>query len=124
MTMSDCIDMLSDMNASRRKLEGEIAKVQREIAALGPLRPGTLYSRLNVCGKPGCRCCRPDNPVKHGPYHYLSYTFKGKSHTEFVSKRDLAEVTEQVRTYTTLRRLVARLVECNIELARLRKEET
>jgi hypothetical protein len=115
--------MLSDMNASRRKLQAEITRTQREIAALGPLRPGNLYSRHNVCGKPGCRCCRPDNPVKHGPYHYLSYTFKGKSHTEFVSKRDLPKVTEQVRTYAEFRRLAERLVECNIALARFGKEE-
>lgn len=115
--------MLSDMKTTRKKLHGEIARIQREMAALGPLRPGNLYSRHSVCGKPGCRCCRAEGPVPHGPYHYLSYTFKGKSHTEFVSKRDLAEVRQQVCTYKKLRRLLERLVECNIELARLPKEE-
>ena len=116
--------MLSDMDARTQKLEAEIAMLLRQIAALGPLRPGTLYSRLNVCGKPGCRCCRPNNPIKHGPYHYLSYTFKGKSHTEFVAERDLPEVAEAVRAYNEFRRLAERLVECNIALARLRKEKT
>lgn len=116
--------MLSDMKMSSRRLRGEIARLQREIAALGPLRPGTLYSRPNVCGRPGCRCGRATNPVRHGPYHYLSYTFQGKSYTEFVSAKDLAKVKEQVRTYKRLRRLVERLVACNIELARLAKEES
>ena len=115
--------MLSDMDANTRKLEAEIAMLQRGIAELGPLRPGSLYSRLNVCGKPGCRCGRPVNPVKHGPYHYLSYTFKGKSHTEFVSERDVPKVAEAVRAYKEFRRLADRLVECNIALARLRKEK-
>ena len=34
-----------------------------------------------MCGKPECRCVRRKDPIKHGPYHYLSYTFEGKSHT-------------------------------------------
>jgi hypothetical protein len=116
--------MLSDMPTTPRQLQREIASLQKAIASLGPLRPGTLYSRYNVCGRPGCRCGRAKNPVKHGPYHYLSYTFQGKSHTEFVSERDLAKVQEQVGNYRTLRELVERLVECNIALARLRKEPT
>ena len=53
LTGSDCNGTLSDMDANTRKLEAEIARVQRGIAELGTLRPGTLYSRLNVCGKPG-----------------------------------------------------------------------
>ena len=116
--------MLSVMENTRRELEHEIAGIQKALASLGPLRPGSLYSRYNVCGRPGCRCGRAENPVKHGPYHYLSYTFQGKSHTEFVSAKDLAKVQEQTRTYNTLRALVGRLVECNIALARLRKEHT
>jgi len=115
--------MLSAMENSSRELEDEIASIQKALASLGPLRPGSLYSRYNVCGRPGCRCGRAKNPVKHGPYHYLSYTFQGKSHTEFVSAKDLAKVEEQIRTYKALRELVERLVECNIALARLRKEQ-
>jgi hypothetical protein len=114
--------MLSDMKKSRGQLERQIARVQGEIASLGPLRPGTLYSRPNVCGRPGCRCGRAKNPVKHGPYHYLSYTFQGKSHTEFVSEKDLPKVQEQVRNYSKLRELLERLVACNIAVARLPKE--
>ena len=115
--------MLSDMEMERERLQGEIASLQRAIAALGPLRPGTLYSRGNVCGRPGCRCGRASHPVKHGPYHYLSYTFQGKSHTEFVPEKALAEVQAQVRNYKELRRLVERLVACNITLARLARKE-
>lgn len=114
--------MLSDMEHKRRELAREIGRLQKALASLGRLRPGSLYSRYNVCGRPGCRCGRAENPVKHGPYHYLSYTLRGKSHTEFVSEKDLAKVEEQVRNYATLRELVQRLVECNLALARLEKE--
>jgi hypothetical protein len=122
LTKSDCTSMLSDMATNRRQLVGEIARLQKAIASLGPLRPGSLYSRYNVCGRPGCRCGRAKNPVKHGPYHYLSYTFQGKSHTEFVSEKDLPKVQEQVRNYSKLRELLERLVACNIAVARLPKE--
>ena len=112
------------MAAGRKRLETEIKRVQKEIAALGPLRPGSLYEHYSVCGKPWCRCARKKDPVKHGPYHYLSYTFQGKSHTEFVSRKHLPTVREQVRNYQRLMRLVKELVNYNIQLARWNKEKS
>lgn len=112
--------MLSEM--TRRNLLRTIKGIQEEIAALGRLRPGTLYSRLNVCGRLACRCKRKKDPLKHGPYHYLSYTLRGKSYTEFVPKRKLAEVQEEVRNYQRLTRLVKALVEANLELSRLERK--
>ena len=112
--------MLSDMN--KQELQRTIKQIQREIGRLGRLRPGTVYSRLNVCGRPGCKCGRKQDAVKHGPYHYLSYTFKGRSHTEFVRKGMLPEVEAQVRNYARLMELVESLVEANIELSRLERQ--
>jgi hypothetical protein len=111
--------MLSDMTLS--KLERIIQKIKKDIPSLGPLRPGTLYESHSVCGKPGCRCRREKNPVKHGPYHYLSYTFQGKSYTEFVTKEKVKAVREEVRNYKKLIELVKRLIDYSIKLARLRK---
>lgn len=105
-------------------LERRVARIQAELAGLGPARPGNLYERFSVCGKPGCRCGRKREPIKHGPYHYLSYTFEGKSHTEFVAKSRLAEVEAEVANYRRLMELVRELVATNIELSRLRKEES
>jgi hypothetical protein len=114
--------MLSVMN--RQGLQRQIERIKGEIAGLGPLRPGSLYTRHSVCGKPGCRCARAKDPVKHGPYHYLSYTFQGKSHTEFVRQGQLARVQREIRTYGKLMELVGRLVTCHIELARWPEEES
>ena len=108
--------MLSDMNVL--KLERTIEKIKKDIAALGPLRPGTLYERHSVCGKPGCRCSRAKKPIKHGPYHYLSYTFNGKSYTEFVPREQVKAIKEEIHNYNELMRLVKRLIECSIKLAR------
>jgi len=107
---------------NEQKLTRRIDRIKQELVGLGPLRPGTLYERHSVCGRPGCRCARKENPQKHGPYCYLSYTREGKSHTEFVSKRQVAEVKRQVARYGRLQELVKELVDCNIELCRAGKE--
>lgn len=111
--------MLSDMN--KPKLEERIEKIKHEISNLGPLRPGSLYRRHSVCGKPGCRCTRKKDPLRHGPYHYLSYTFEAKSYTEFLRAEEVPRVKKEVRNYNRLMRLVKMLVSYSIKLARLRK---
>lgn len=111
--------MLSDMK--EKSLQRKIDRIKGEILSLGPLRPGTLYERRSVCGKPGCRCTRAQRPIQHGPYHYLSYTFGGKSHTEFVRAEEVAAVREAIGSYRRLMKLVKALVDCSIKLAGLRK---
>jgi hypothetical protein len=112
--------MLSEM--SEDHLSRRLAEVKQEIIGLGLVRPGTLYERLNVCGRRGCRCGRKENPVKHGPYHYLSYTRGGKSHTEFVRQGEVDVVKEQVANYQRLMELVDELVDVSLELCQARRE--
>ena len=104
-------------------LEKRIERIKRDIAALGPLRPGTLYERYSVCGKAGCRCARKRRPQKHGPYHYLSYTLGGRSHTEFVPAAHLSQTRKEVKNYIRLMELVKALVDAGIELSRLRRNQ-
>jgi hypothetical protein len=111
------------MAKTRQTLLREIGRIQQELGGLGPLRPGNLYVRRSVCGKPGCRCGRPRNPIKHGPYYYLSYTLDGKSHTEFIRAHQVAAVKLQVHHYKRLTGLVKRLIEANILLSRLPEED-
>lgn len=102
-------------------LQQRIEEIKAEITALGPLRPGTLSRQYNVCGTPGCRC-KEDPDQRHGPYHQLSYTWNGKSRSEFVREQEIARVQEQVRTYAHLRSLVDQWVDAAIELARLERQ--
>jgi hypothetical protein len=110
------------MGSTRHTLLRRIARIQQALAGLGPLRPGNLYVRRSVCGKPGCRCVRPKNPIRHGPYYYLSYTLGGRSHTEFIPSGKVAAVKMQCRNYNRLTSLVKRLIETNILLSRLPEE--
>ena len=100
-------------------LERQIEKVKRDLVALGDLRPGSLSTQYNVCGKPGCRC-KATPPEKHGPYYQVSFTRKGKSSTKFVKQKDLPAVRKQLKNYVRMKLLTDRWVELATELATLR----
>ena len=107
---------------STATLHRRIEALRSELAELGPLRPGTLSQQYNVCGTPGCRC-KDDPPEKHGPYYQLSYTWHGRSRTEFVRAEDLPRLRQQLRNYERLRALIDHWVDSAIELARLERQE-
>ena len=86
-------------------LEATIERLKQELLTLGDLRPGTLSEQYNVCGKAGC-ACKADPPRKHGPYYQVSFTWQGRSHTQFVRRENLAATRQQLRTYERLRALV------------------
>lgn len=103
---------------TERDIEHRIAAIKHELAALGPLHPGSLSRQYNVCGSPSCRC-KADPPQRHGPYYQLSYTHHKKSSSRFVRKQDLAEVEQQLRNCERLRSLVDEWIGLDIERARL-----
>lgn len=103
-------------------LQHRIDAIKAALAALGPLRPGTLSRQYNVCGTPGCRC-KDDPAQRHGPYHQLSYTWHGRSRSEFVRESELVRVQEQLRTYARLRELLDQWIDAAIELARLERQQ-
>jgi hypothetical protein len=106
----------------RIALQKRIEQIKTELAALGALRPGTLTQQYNVCGTAGCRC-KEDPAQRHGPYHQLSYTWQGRSRSEFVREQELSLVQEQLRNYTRLRALVNEWVDNAIELARVERQK-
>lgn len=110
------------MPPRQQVLEARIATIKAALAAVGALRPGTLSAQYNVCGKPGCRC-KASPPQKHGPYYQVSFTWRGKSHSEFVRREEVAAVRQQVRTYQRLRALVDAWIAAALELSRLRRHE-
>jgi hypothetical protein len=104
---------------TEEELTRRIEEVKAALAELGDLRPGTLSEQYNVCRTPACRC-KADPPQRHGPYHQLSYTHKGRSTTEHVAAEHLDSVAAQIANYRRLRSLVDDWVEAAIKLDRLR----
>ena len=107
------------MSARQQYLEKKIGSIKEKIAALGDLRPGALSEQYNVCGNPRCRC-KATPPLKHGPYFQLSYTWEGKSTTQFVPKDSVPEVKQQLQNYRRLRELIDEWINLAMELSRLK----
>ncbi len=103
------------------RLQRRIETIKRGLLALGPLRPGTLPQQYSVCGAPGCRC-QAHPPHKHGPYHQLSYTWRGKSRTRFVRAPELPQVRQQLANYERLRTLLAEWIDTALEIDRLQRQ--
>lgn len=103
-------------------LQARIQSIKGEIAALGDLRPGALSMQYNICGNPSCRC-KADPPLKHGPYPQISFTWHGKSTSQFVREDDVEEVRQQLENYRRLRDLVDEWIGLALELSRLRLRE-
>ena len=109
--------------ASEAELIDRIEAIKRELAGLGDLRPGTLSEQYNTCRTPGCRC-KADPPRRHGPYHQLSYSRRGRSSTENIRSEHLATVQAQISNYRKLRDLIDEWVDAAVELDRLRRRQT
>jgi len=103
-------------------LERRIAKITTQLAQLGDLRIGSLSEQYNVCGRAACRC-KASPPLKHGPYHQLSFTRKGKSSTRFVRRGELTTVKQQMRNYEKLRKLVDQWINLGTELSNLKLDQ-
>ena len=106
-----------------KQLQKQIDRIKDELYRLGPMRPGSISKQYNICGSPNCRCKDPVNPKKHGPYYQLSYTWRGKSTSEFVKEELLSETQEQVANYKRFKELTQELVDRSVEIARLRKKQ-
>lgn len=100
-------------------LQRQIEKTKLALSAIGDMRPGSLSTQYNVCGKAGCRC-KAAPPVKHGPYYQVSYTRKGKSSSKFVKKEDLPAVRRQLKNYERMKLLMERWIDLATELSNLR----
>jgi hypothetical protein len=101
------------------QLAARIDTLKHELMRLGDLRPGTLSAQYNVCGKAGC-ACKADPPRKHGPYYQVSFTWQGRSRTQFVRRENVRTVRQQLRNYARLRALVEAWIAAGLELSPLR----
>ena len=109
------------MSRSRAQIQRRIEQLKTQLADLGPIHPGSLSEQYNVCGTPGCRCKDPDNPRKHGPYYQLSYTWRGKSSSRFVTPERVAEMRQKVANYKRFRELTNQWIDLAVEMERVER---
>ena len=105
-----------------KQLQQRLRKIKADLAALGPMHPGSLSEQYNVCGTPGCRCKDPKKPRKHGPYWHLSYTWGGRGSTRFVPPARVKVLRQKLANYKRFRELTAQWVDTQIALDALERE--
>jgi hypothetical protein len=106
--------------SSELQLERKIDDLRKKLLAIGEMYPGAVSKQYNICGTPGCKCKDEENPVKHGPYSNLNFTFKGRSRTKFIRQELVKQFERYTANYKKFREYSEQLIECNIELINLR----
>ena len=90
-----------------RTIERRIERIKQSLAKIGEMRPGSLSIQSRSWG---------------GEYCHLSYTHRGKGHTEYVRKKQRKAVERQIVNYRKFRELTQEWVDLAIELCKLKSQ--
>lgn len=93
-----------------KNMEKKIRKNLRELAGIERMRPGTLSVQY-----------RKPEEEKY-PFHQLSYTFKGKSRSEYVRAENLPAIQQELEDYKRFKALSEEIVALSIEASRMRSK--
>lgn len=86
-------------------IERSVARIKRALAELGDMRPGSLSVQSRKWG---------------GQYCQLSYTHRGKGHTEYVPQARRKTVERQIANHRKFRKLTQEWIDLEIELCKLK----
>ena len=81
-------------------------RVAAEIAALGPVLPGTILARSMRCRSPGCHC-HADPPHLHGPYWFWTRKVEAKTVSQVLRPEQADEYRSWSETDRRLRTITA-----------------
>ena len=90
------------------RLEEAIDGIKRKIGAIGELRPGSLSKQARKTRN------------TYGAYWHLSYTHRGKGHTEYIRDAFVPQVKTEVSNFKRFRKLLDRLITLSIERSQLK----
>ena len=100
----------NDTYMSERKLERlqeAIHGIKREIGEIAPMRPGSLSQQARKTKN------------KYGAYWHLSYTHRGKGHTQYIRDAFVPQVKAEISHFKRFRKLIDRLIAMSIERSQL-----
>ena len=90
------------------RLEEAIQEINRQIGKLGALRLGSLSKQARK------------TKTTYGAYWHLSYTHRGKGHTQYIRDAFVPQVKAEVSNFKRFRKLIDRLITLSIERSQLR----
>ena len=91
-----------------RVIEKRIRQLKRRLADTGNMRPGTLGVQYR------------NSAERKIPFHQISYTHKGKSHSEYVRAENLLMVRQEIDTYKRFKAIITELLDLSIQASRFR----
>ena len=97
-----------DFEETARKIEA----VKRQIARLGDMRPGHLSVQYRKSGT---------KSVKEIGYNQLSYTYGGRSRTEYVRDEDLPRIRREIEEFSRCKGLWREVAGVSLERSTLRR---
>lgn len=111
------------MTHSLADFEQRRQAIAQQVAQLGDLRAGSITSTSGRCGKTGCRCHQPGQPV-HGPNLRLTYKVDGKTVSESLpTPAAIHKAEREVAEFRKFQQLSREFVETNAEICQLRPTE-
>ena len=84
----------------------QIQAIKGQLAALGPLRPGSLTRQYRQPAR------------RRGAYYQISYTWRMRSHTDYVRPNEVARLRRELAAYRRFKQLTARWVELGLHRSR------
>ena len=90
------------------RIEKAIKEIKKRLFDIGDIRPGSLSKQMRR------------SKEKYGAYWHLSYTHKGKGHTEYIREESVSQLKQEVKNYKRYRTLFERLVTLSIEMSKIR----
>ena len=94
------------MTKNQEIIKEKIKKIKRELDRLEIIRPGSISSQQRARG---------------GKYCQLSYSHKGKGHTEYVRHEHVEQLKKEIADYKRLKKLVAQWIDLSIEASKIRR---
>jgi hypothetical protein len=89
-------------------VEKAIRTLKQRLVSLGDMRPGTLSVQFR-------------NPAERKiPFNQISYTYKGRSRSEYVRPENLYAVRREIEVYKRFKSILSQLIDLSIRASRIR----
>jgi hypothetical protein len=102
--------------------ERQYRLLANELSEVGFIVAGSVASRPNTCGKPGCRC-HGDPPQPHGPYWQWTAKVDGRTVNRRLTDREAELYQEWIANDRHLRDVIAKMREIAANATDLLLEE-
>jgi len=96
------------MSTQLERTEERIRRIQQELLALEPMRPGSITRQYRLPKE------------KKRPFYQISYTHRMQSRSEYVRPENLAALRRETANFKRFRKLIDRWVELALAASQMR----